>query len=90
MEAEAESTALLVAGDKLDDKFALLEAGSGMCGGGEGAVRGGGGLNARGWVGWGGYPPAIRWKGVTAWVSEPRSPAPPLPPPLQWRTSYQP
>ena len=34
MEAEAESTALLVAGDKLDDKFALLEAGSGVCVGG--------------------------------------------------------
>jgi phage shock protein A len=29
MEAEAESTALLVGNDKLDDKFAMLEAGSG-------------------------------------------------------------
>ena len=30
MEAEAESTALLVGNDKLEDKFALLESGTGV------------------------------------------------------------
>ena len=42
MEAEAESTALLVGSDKIEDKFALLEAGSGTREqGGEGELRGG-------------------------------------------------
>jgi hypothetical protein len=38
MEAEAESTALLVGNDKLENKFAALEAGSG---GWQGGRRGG-------------------------------------------------
>lgn len=54
MEAEAESTALLVGNDKLEDKFALLESGTGvnicvgLCGeGGRKGPAGGRGLRTR-------------------------------------------